>query len=109
MANVFWDDIRDILSPGVDCMANIVVSTPEGVFPVDLTDYQSVKRLHEVIGTALNAWERDAHGKWKRDANGRAIKTKAHAMPPGGPLPVGNVDTLLAWIKDGMPETPPVA
>ena len=109
MPEIYWPQIKAILASGVRCMANRTVSTDEGVFLVDLTDYQTVRRLHAVIGVALNAWERDANGQWKRDANGRAVPTKGHPMPPGEPLPVEKVNTFLTWVEDGMPEGPVMA
>jgi hypothetical protein len=108
--DVYWDDIKEILSPGVGCMARISVGTPEGVFPVVLDDYETVKRLHQVIAAALNAWKRDPTGtQWELGPNGRAIRTKDHPMPPGGPLPIEDVDAFLQWVTDGMPESPAIA
>jgi hypothetical protein len=71
----------------------------------DLTDYQTVKRLHGVIGAAINAWVRDANGQWKTPYKA----TKGHPMPPGEPLAVEDVDAFLTWVDDGMPEGPAVA
>jgi hypothetical protein len=105
MPGIYWDRIKDILSPGRACMANVSVSTDQGVFLVDLTDYQTVKRLSAVIAGALNAWERDAHGQWVDPP----AQTKRNAMPPRGPLAVEDVDTFLTWVNDGMPEGPAVA
>jgi hypothetical protein len=103
MPDIYWPQIKAILAPGLGCMANITVATDEGVFPADLGDYQTVKRLHKVIAAAINAWARDANGQWK----GPPFEpTKDHPMPPGGPLPVKNVDTFLTWVNDGMPEAP---
>jgi hypothetical protein len=102
MAEIYWDQIKAILAPGVGCMADISIGTDEGVFVVDLTDYDTVKCLHKVIAAALNAWERDANGKWKMPLR----PTKQHPMPPGGPLPVEKVDAFLSWVNDGMPKAP---
>jgi hypothetical protein len=100
--DIYWNQIKTILAPGLGCMAGVAVATDEGVFPADLADYQTVKRLHRVIAAALNGWARDANGQWKNPL----VRTKDHSMPPGGPLPVEHVDTFLAWVKDGMPEGP---
>lgn len=105
MSGIFWDQIRNILAPGRTCMANVPVSTDEGVFLADLTDYQTVKRLGHVIAGALDGWKRDANGQWTDPPE----RTKRNAMPPGGPLAVEDVDTFLTWVADGMPEGPAVA
>ncbi len=110
MADIYWDEIRGVLENGVNCMTQQVVSTDEGVFEVHLDDYENVKRLHAVIMAALNAWERDDTGaEWKLNSGGGHIHTKEHPMPPGGPLPIENVDKFIAWVEDGMPEEPPPA
>jgi hypothetical protein len=107
---VYWDDIRTILAPGRGCMRRITVGTDEGVFPVVLDDYATVKRLHKVIAAALNGWQRDATGsQWAKDADGDPIPAKDHPMPPGGPLAIEDVDAFLQWVKDGLPEAPAVA
>jgi hypothetical protein len=103
MPNIFWPEIKAILEPGLGCMKGVAVSTEEGVFEVDLGDLATVRRLHAVIAAALNGWERDNTGQWNGDP---PPKTKGHPMPPGGPLPVENVDKFLAWVADGMPEGP---
>lgn len=105
MAGIYWPEIRQILKPGLGCMANVVVTTEEGAFEVRLDDYETVKRLHRVIAGALNAYERDETGQWKAPPQA----TKRHAMPPGGPLPVEQVDKFLQWIEDGLPEGPATA
>ena len=102
MPNIFWPEIKTILEPGLRCMKNVAVSTTEGVFEVDLGDLPTVRRLHAVIAAAINAWERDDSGQFKDPP----VRTKDHPMPPGGPLPVENVDKFLTWVKDGMPEGP---
>ena len=104
MAKIYWADIRTILAPGVNCMKNVVIATDEGSFQADLSDYESVKRLHAVIAEALNAWERESDGSWKVPVEA----TKAHPMPPSRPRPFENVDKFLAWIKAGMPESAPM-
>jgi hypothetical protein len=105
MPGIFWNQIKEILSPGAGCMANIAIATEEGVFTADFNDYEAVKRLHKVIAAALNGWARDVNGQWKVPFEA----TKDSAMPPGGPLPVEHVDAFLTWIGDGMPEAPPIA
>ena len=102
MPDVYWSQIKTILTPGLGCMSNFTIATDEGVFPADLGDYQTVKRLHKVIAAALNGWARDANGQWQVPFK----KTKDRAMPPSRPLPVENVDTFLVWVNDGMPEGP---
>ena len=102
MPSVYWPEIQAILTPGLGCMANVVIATDEGVFNADFGDYESVKRLHKVIAAALNAWERDTGGQWKVPPK----STKPNSMPPGAPLPVENVDKFLTWVAEGMPEAP---
>ena len=102
MADIFWPEIKTILTPGLTCMKNVQVSTNEGVFLVKLDDLATVRRLHAVIAAALNAWERDNTGQWTSPPQ----PTKDHPMPPGGPLAVEDVDKFLAWVADGMPEGP---
>jgi hypothetical protein len=100
MPDIYWNQIKDILIPGLGCMAGRTIATDDGVFDIDLSDYQSVKRLHEVIAAALNGWMRDANGAWTVPYQ----KKKDRAMPPSGPLAVENVDAFLTWVEDGMPE-----
>ena len=106
MANIYWSDIASILSGGVTCMSEVTVSTDTGVYVVQLDDYDTVRELHRVIGAAINAWERTESGDaWQTDDNGNPISTKAHPMPPSGPLPIEDVNMFLAWVADGMPKT----
>ena len=87
----FNEDIRPIFKPFVNCMKNIDIGTEEGVFTVDLGDYQTVKKLHEFILTAIR---------------GHDPKTAtANPMPPSGPLDGADIDKFAQWIDDGMPET----
>ena len=102
MPDIYWNQIKAILVPGLGCMAGRTIATDEGVFEIDLSDYQSVKRLHTVIAAALDGWERDSNGQWKVPHQ----KRKDRAMPPGNPLPVEHVDAFLTWVQDGMPENP---
>jgi hypothetical protein len=102
MPDIYWDHIKAILVPGLGCMAGRTIATDDGVFEIDLGDYQSVKRLHAVIAAALNGWARDANGQWKVPPT----KTKDRAMPPGSPLAVADVDAFLTWVANGMPEKP---
>ena len=96
MPGIYWNQIEAILVPGLGCMAGRTIATDEGVFEIDLGDYQSIKRLHTVIAEALNGWARDANGKWKVPYK----KTKDRAMPPGNPLPVEDVDVFLTWVEE---------
>lgn len=102
MPNIYWDQIKTILVPGLGCMGGRTIATDEGVFEIDLSDYQSVKRLHDVIAAVLDGWERDATGQWKVPYQ----KRKDRAMPPYGPLRVEDVDAFLTCVQDGMPENP---
>lgn len=91
----FNEDIRPIFAPYVRCMSNVAVSTDQGVFTVDLSDYQRVKELHDYILTAIRGWD--------------PATPSGHPMPPGGPLPADSINKFAQWIDDGMPETRPVA
>jgi hypothetical protein len=91
----FNEDIRPIFTRFVGCMANITIATDQGVFEVDLDDYERVKLLHAFILTAIRGWD--------------PATPTAHRMPPGGPLPADKINTFAQWIDDGMPETRPVA
>ena len=105
MPNIYWNQIKTILEPGLGCMENFTIATDEGVFTANLDYYETVKRLHKVIAAALNGWARQADGQWKMPIE----QTKPNAMPPGNPLPVEDVDKFLTWVTDGMPESAAVA
>jgi hypothetical protein len=102
MPDIYWNQIKTILTPGLGCMSGRTIATDDGVFEIDLSDYQSVQRLHEVIAAALNGWERQENGQWTDPPK----QTKDRAMPPGNPLRVEDVDAFLTWVQDGMPEKP---
>jgi hypothetical protein len=87
----FNEDIRPIFAPFVDCMKNIDIGTPEGVFTVDLSDFETVKKLHEFILTAIRGHD--------------PATPSAHPMPPRGPLKPASIAKFAQWIEDGMPET----
>ncbi|MGB9366418.1 MAG: hypothetical protein WCE79_10430 [Xanthobacteraceae bacterium] len=87
----FNEDIKPLFEPFVGCMKNIDIGTDEGVFTVDLGDYDTVKRLHEFILTAIRGHD-------------PATET-LNPMPPGGPLDKAEIDMFAQWISDGMPET----
>jgi hypothetical protein len=87
----FNEDIRPLFAPFAGCMANINVATNQGVFTVDLADYERVKLLHVQILTALRGWD--------------PATATAHRMPPRGPLPAEKIGMFAQWIDDGMPET----
>src|ERR1700728_2410929 len=93
MANIgFNEDIAPIFEPYVDCMKNIDIATDQGVFTVDLGDYERVKRLHAFILTAIRGYD--------------PATPTGHPMPPGGtPLAADDIKTFAQWIDDGMPET----
>ena len=96
MPNIgFNEDILPIFKPFAACMKNIDIGTDEGVFTVELDNFEIVKRLHEFILTAIRGHD--------------PTTATAHPMPPGGPLPAKAIETFAQWIDDGMPETRPVA
>jgi hypothetical protein len=95
MPNIgFNEDIRPIFEPFADCMKNIDIGTPEGVFTVELDNFDSVRRLHAFILTAIRGHD-------------PASRT-AHPMPPGSPLDDADIQKFAQWIDDGMPETRPL-
>jgi hypothetical protein len=91
----FNEDIRPLFAPFAPCMANVDIPTDQGVFTVELGDYERVKLLHEYILTAIRGWD--------------PATPSGHPMPPGGPLPPQSINMFAQWIDDGMPETRPVA
>jgi len=91
----FNEDIGPIFAPFAPCMINVNISTDQGVFPVDLQDYERVKLLHAEILTAIRGWD--------------PATPSGNRMPPGGPLPSASINMFAQWIDDGMPETRPVA
>src|SRR5689334_10326758 len=91
----FNEDILPIFSPFAPCMENITIATDQGVFEVDLEDYERVKLLHAFILTAIRGWD--------------PATPTAHRMPPRAPLPAASIQKFAQWVDDGMPETRPVA
>jgi hypothetical protein len=91
----FNEDIAPIFAPFAGCMANITVGTDQGVFAVDLADYERVKLLHAFILTAIRGHD--------------PATPSGHPMPPGGPLPADSIRKFAQWIDDGMPETRAIA
>ena len=91
----FNEDIAPIFAPYVGCMSNITISTDQGVFEVDLDDYERVKLLHAAILTAIRGWD--------------PATPTAHRMPPRAPLPAEQIKMFAQWIDDGMPETRAIA
>lgn len=91
----FNEDIAPIFRPFAACMRNVDVATDEGIFTVDLADYAIVRRLHELILTALRGHD--------------PATPSGHPMPPSGPLPAEKIALFAQWIDDGMPETRLVA
>ena len=83
----FNKDVRPIFAPSVSCMKNVVVADEEGTENLDLSNYDTVKRFHQMIQAAIH---------------GHETKTAAHAMPPGGLLGNADIETFDQWIVDGM-------
>ena len=94
MPNIgFNEDIKPIFARFVDCMVNIDVATEEGVFTADLADYETVKRLHDPILTAIRGHD--------------PATATLNPMPPNRPLKPEQIATFAQWVDDGMPETRP--
>jgi hypothetical protein len=93
-ANVYFDpDIKTIFAPYVEPMLDVGIATSEGVFSLDLSNYESVKRLHERIRIAL-------HGHFPETRT-------AHPMPPPpyyDPLKPEDLQAFDDWVAAGMPE-----
>lgn len=90
--SVYFDpDIKTIFAPYVQPMLGVSIATDEGVFSLDLSNYESVRRLSDRIKIAIEGY--------------RAESPSAHPMPPGGtPLPNAQIETYNQWLQDGMPE-----
>jgi hypothetical protein len=96
MPNIgFNEDILPIFADFAPCMKNIDIATDQGVFTVELDSFESVKRLHAFILTAIRGHD--------------PATPTAHPMPPRKPLPASDIQTFAQWVDDGMPETRPVA
>ena len=89
----FDDDILPIIGKYREQMIHQSISTSQGVFSLDLQNYESVKRLNKEISVAIH---------------GHNPKTKsAHPMPPGPPenaLSDGKLATWDTWVAQGMLE-----
>ena len=112
MSDPTWADVEPILRAGVGCMNGMVLTNDDGAFHIYLDDYDSVVRFGELIAVVLDGWRRNAAGDaWWLDDAGRPRPVKPHAMPPGGPLDIAEVDTVKRWVEIGMPREPasPVA
>lgn len=108
MSDPSWADVEPILRAGVGCMNGMVLTDENGAFRIYLDDYESVVRFGELIAVVLDGWRRTPAGDaWERDDEGRTIRVKPHAMPPGGPLDIAQVDTVKRWVEIGMPKEPP--
>ena len=87
----FNEDIQPLFEPFARCMKNITIGTEEGVFVVNLGDFETVKRLHEFILIAIRVHD--------------PATATSNPMPPDGPLEPEQIEMFAQWIKDGMPET----
>lgn len=94
MADIYFDpDIKDMLSVGLECMGGINAATQNGVIPVRLDDYQTVRELAPRILARLRG----------RNEQGQVVPV----MPPGNPLPEEEVEKFATWMANGMPERKP--
>ncbi|MDE1148161.1 MAG: hypothetical protein PW843_16295 [Azospirillaceae bacterium] len=112
---VYWPTVQAILARNpawAQAMAKVPLSDDEGVDTLRLGEYASVKRFGKLVAAALDGWQRTPDGKnWQmQQISGQAtfIRTAGHPMPPSAPLPIVDVDTIKAWVADGMLESPPV-
>lgn len=91
----FETDIRPIFEQDesyLKCMRHQTVSTEEGAFPCDLSDYETVKALSgKILWTIRDAWK---DGK----------EASFQAMPKGkSQLTATDIKTFADWIDQGMP------
>lgn len=91
----FADDIKPIFANYVDTMLQVMLSDDNGTAPLNLGDYQSVKRFHHAIQVAIHGYEDDSNAP--------------HPMPPPppdgpGPLADADIKKFDDWITIGMPE-----
>ncbi len=85
----FDDDIAPMFKPYRSPMLKIGIATADGVFALDLTDYESVKFLNERITIALHGYEPG--------------RESTNPMPPGGtPLAADKLQTWDDWVAGGM-------
>ena len=87
----FEDDIKPLFANYVDIMLQVMLSDDDGTSPLDLGDYQSVKRFHHAIQVSIHGYEPGSNAP--------------HPMPRGGPLPSAQIQTFDDWIGNDMPET----
>ncbi|MEQ8603089.1 MAG: hypothetical protein RIB45_07195 [Marivibrio sp.] len=106
MSDPSWADVETILQAGAGCMNGMVLTNDEGAFRIYLDDYESVVRFGELIAVVLDGWRRNAAGDAWAIVDGRPEAVKPHAMPPGGPLDIADVDTVKRWVAIGMPKDP---
>ncbi|MDW3195513.1 MAG: hypothetical protein R8G66_24260 [Cytophagales bacterium] len=96
--SVYFDpDIKNIFAPYVQPMLEVSIATDDGVFSLDLGNYESVKRLNQNIKIAIEGWGYNGGPR------------TAHPMPPGGPLPDESIAMYNDWLAAGMPETASVS
>lgn len=95
--SVYFDpDIKAIFAPFVQPMLQVSIATEQGVFSLDLSNYESVCRLSQRIKIAIEGYKPESKS--------------AHPMPPrksngdDNPLPDAQIDMYNQWLKDGMPE-----
>ena len=92
MSHIYFEpDIKNMLSVGLDCMNGINAATENGVIPVNLADYDTVRELAPRILAHLRG----------RNEKGQPVAL----MPPRptGPLREEDIDKFATWINDGMP------
>lgn len=97
MPVTFNDDIKPTLSPYRNAMIGVSIATPEGSFSLDLSNYESVKRLYDRVRIAINGYN--------------PATPTAHPMPPGGAsraLSQEFLDKYDQWIEDGLLENAPI-
>lgn len=86
--SVTFNQISDLFAPYVDSMLRIQVSSELGTEPMNLADYECVKRYHKRILTHLKGVNED----------GQSVSQ----MPPSGPLDPADIKLFEDWIADGM-------
>jgi|GEM_PF-6508710 len=89
----FDEHIAPIFKRYREPMLNIGIATPDGVFSLDLGDYESVKLLNERITIAIHGYEPG--------------RESSHPMPPkrngvANPLPAEQLKAWDDWVAGGM-------
>jgi len=80
-------------------MLKIGIATPDGIFSLDLGDYESVKMFNERITIAIHGYEPG--------------RESSHPMPPESPdgtpnpLPDDQIKMWDAWVAGGMVKSSP--